>query len=260
MWRLPSITKQESKARPRPTPSPSPRSTLNEVLRLNAFRTSSKDHSTSSLSPTEPLDQVAQLLNNDLRVVAEFFPDVQYEVLREVLQKYDGDSRLDVALWQIHKHKAEWARGRLQEPPRDRFEIIPPVEQFRTEQYRSASKRVLCKEFSVLSVSSVDAILAEVNYSYTRARPLLNEIAAKSWRATFQSIFRKRKAMVGPPGFLKGDRDTLTEVVGNSELELEIEELFYADVLGTNATIIGSAAPHSDGEAVSPEELFECQV
>lgn len=258
MWQFPSITKQERRSRPQSTPPP--RSTLNEVLRLNAFRAGGKDDPTPTPSCVEPGDKGAHLLNNDLRVIAEFFPDVQYEVLRKVLQKYDGDSRLEVALWQIHKHKAQWARGRLQEPPRDRLETVPLIEQFRTEQYKTASKRLLYREFSVLSASSVDAILAEVNYSYTRARPLLSEIAAKSWRATLQSIFRRKKAVVGPPSFLKGSHDALAEITGDGELEIEVEELFHVSLSSIGATTPRVATQTSAGKTVDAEDLFECQV
>lgn len=71
---------------------------------------------------------------------------------------------------------------------------VAPEELFRSETYRNIVKAALCKEFSGLSRSTIDGVLAEVNFSYTRARPTLKELSRKGWRATISNLnpFRRK--------------------------------------------------------------------
>lgn len=268
MWRPSSSPRRPTKSESsRPTRPPlSPRSTLNEVLRINQFRT--KNASSSALVIKEQnLHDEAVHLNNDLAVLANVFTDVKYEVIRELLLRFDGDSRLEICTEQLYRYKTEWSKGRVQAPPRDQDEEIPAEEQFRTARYRDASVRLLTREFSSLNRSAVEAVLAEVNHAYLKARPILQEISNKSWRATFQSLFRRRKDPdTAPPFLLEKGRFGL-EILpsGSAELDQELEEKF---VLPARRLLIATreeqdrklALDINEKQAIEADALFECQI
>ncbi|KAJ9650370.1 hypothetical protein H2198_010320 [Neophaeococcomyces mojaviensis] len=266
MWRSSSSPRRlASKSESSTTRPPlSPRSTLTEVLRINQFR--SKNTSSQSLSSREKEDE-ATSLNNDLIILANVFPDVKLDVLRELLRRFDGDSRLQICTEQLYRYKAEWTDGRLQVPPRDIDDAISIEEQFRTEQYRNACGRILYKEFSSLNKSAVDAVLAEVNNSYVKARPVLQEIANKSWRATLQSLFRRRKERDSVPAFLWERGKVGSDLVpsGSTELDQELEDLFVLPVrreqAATREEIDHSLAVRlNEKEATDAQALYECQI
>jgi hypothetical protein len=272
MWLSSSSTKRSSNSTPatrlastaRPT---SPGSTLAEVLRKNPFRAGSKDH----LVLEEQEDEDTSIaLNKDLHVLSQFFPDVKIEVFRELLVRFDGDSRLPICTEQIYKYKAEWARGRCNVPPRDTDELVPVEELFRTKQYVDAVRRTVGREFSSLSRSAIDAVLAEVNFSYTHARSTLQGLANKSWKATFTSIFRRKKLQDELPAILlekprndaNGRRLLAT---GSTELDQELERLFLLPIspqtLKTQQAIdLELAEAINLQEAEDADALYECQV
>ena len=176
------------------------------------------------LSKYSPEPDLAEL-NNSLVALAAVFPDVRPEVFREMLTSFTEESRLFVVAEQLLRHKAEWVKGRWRVPDREgrslekslesgseemaveedgpRMEqarsvdqaLVPLEEQFRSESYKEAARKTLYQEFKSLSKTTVDAVLAEKNYSYSMARPTLQTIWAKSWRYslfnTFLSKWRK---------------------------------------------------------------------
>ncbi|KAJ4516407.1 hypothetical protein HRR83_001736 [Exophiala dermatitidis] len=247
----------------RPT---SPGSTLAEVLRRNPFRAGSKE--TVSQIPEE--QDASVLLNKDLLVLAEFFPDVKVEVLRELLLRFDGDSRLPICTEQLYKYKSEWAKGRLNVPPRGQDEPIPAHELFRTKQYVDAVKWAVSREFAGLSRSAVEAVLAEVNFSYTDARPILQGLASKSWKVTFTSIFRRKGGQDSvPPSLLDRTRADPQHpkllASGSEELDKELAALFKQHVVqgrpkGHETDDLELAQALNQREAEEAGTLFECQV
>lgn len=265
MWRPSSSPRRPTKSEST-RPSLSPRSTLSEVLRINQFR--SRNTSASALAAAEKdLRDEADQLNSDLAVLANVFTDVKYEVLRELLRRFDGDSRLEICTEQLYRYKKEWVRGRIQAPPRDQGEAIPTEEQFRTKKYRDACAKILSREFSSLNKSAVEAVLAEANDTYGKARPILQEIANKSWRATLQSLFRRRKNPEITPAFLweKGKVGEEFVASGSAELDQELDEMLVAPARRALATTREEqdrrlAVDLNENLASEAGALFECQI
>jgi len=209
-------------------------------------------------------------LNKDLLVLADFFPDVKVEVLRELLLRFDGDSRLALCTEQLFKYKAEWARGRLNVPPRDLDEPIPRKECFRTKGYIDAVKRTVGREFNSLNKSAIDAVLAEVNYSYTDARPTLQGLANKTWKIAITSIFKKKKPITEPPSILldKGKSDPGASrllATGSTVLDQELTALFSIPEAvpkprDQQAVDLELAEAINLQEAEDAGALFECQI
>ncbi|KAK5384254.1 hypothetical protein LTS13_002448 [Exophiala xenobiotica] len=245
----------------RPT---SPGSTLAEVLRKNPFRSGSKE----SLSRKDE-DDPSISLNKDLSVLADFFPDIKIEVLRELLVRFDGDSRLPICTEQLIKYKVEWAKGRVNIPPRGLEESVAAEEQFRTREYIDAAKWTLGREFNGLSKGAIDAVLAEVNHSYTLARPTLQAIASRSWRNTFTNLFKKRRSQSEAPSILleRTKIDTGGARVlgtGSQELDEELSALFTTPIEShredQEAADLKVAQALNLKEAEEADALFECQV
>ncbi|KAL4889842.1 hypothetical protein BDV59DRAFT_101811 [Aspergillus ambiguus] len=180
--------------------------TITEALRNNPFGTRSRSESAAA-TPDERSKPEAKELNDDLETLSLIFPDVKIEVFRELLVRFQGDSRLRVCVDQLLRNKNEWVAGRwnVQEGttggnadadcPRDINAVVPPHERFRSPEYKSAVKAALVKEFNVLSKSTVEAVLAEVNFDYLRARPTLHDLSRKTWRAAINNIlpFRSKR-------------------------------------------------------------------
>ncbi|KAI5308639.1 hypothetical protein KEM55_005233, partial [Ascosphaera atra] len=189
----------------------------------------SKSHSAASTTLRETLNAIPpkeseedaerRELNDSLARLAELFPDIKVEVFRELLTRFDGTSRLQVCIEQLLRYRTEWVRGRWnvpghdndandnmqdgiarantaianQAPPASASDGVPLDEQFRTEEYKKAVRTLVGSEFKALSRSTIDAVLAEVNFSYTRARPTLRELSSKTWRATIGNLFTIRR-------------------------------------------------------------------
>lgn len=154
--------------------------------------------------PTEDPD--LRDLNNSLAALTAIFPDVQVEVFREMLSSFAEESRLAVVTEALLKSKMKWVRGRyriaagkeatgdgtaIQPTSRDR---VRAEEKFRSIEYKRGVKATLYREFKGLSRSTINAVLAEHNYSYTLARPTLVALSSKSWRFSLSSLFLRRKS------------------------------------------------------------------
>jgi hypothetical protein len=154
-------------------------------------------------------------LNAALQALTDIFPDIQPEVFREMLQTFSGESRLEIVTETIMKEGAKWIHGRYrmpreQEEQREtarkyKYRVfgenrdtrgVPLAlkDTFRSKAYRDAVKEAFYHEFKGLSHSTVKAVLAEYNYSYTDARPTLLDLVSKSWRYSITKLFTRRKA------------------------------------------------------------------
>lgn len=154
-------------------------------------------------------------LNAALQALTDIFPDVQPEVFREMLTSFSADSRLQVITETLLKHGHKYVRGRYRMPaqheeqretahkykyrriasPTDTRGIPLALEEtFRSVRYIAATTDALNQEFKGLSHSTIKAVLAEYNWSYTHARPTLLELSTRSWRSSITNFLMRRKA------------------------------------------------------------------
>ncbi|TVY83588.1 E3 ubiquitin-protein ligase [Lachnellula suecica] len=160
------------------------------------------------LLPVNPEDPDLRVLNNSLAALAAIFPDVQVEVFREMLSSFEEVSRLEVVTEALMKSKMRWVRGRYRvgagkEAPQGNPDEATQTasqaqvlaeEKFRSAEYKKSVKTTTYREFKGLSRSTINAVLAEHNYSYTLARPTLVALSSKSWRFSLSSLFLRRKS------------------------------------------------------------------
>ena len=153
-------------------------------------------------------------LNASLHALTDIFPDIQPEVFREMLASFSEQSRLEVITETLLRHDAKWVRGRYRMPSEQeeqrkishkyKYRVVESQKDtrgmplaredtFRSRSYREAATEVLYQEFKGLSHSTIKAVLAEYNWSYTHARPALLELVSKSWRYTITNLFTRRK-------------------------------------------------------------------
>ncbi|KAE8552959.1 hypothetical protein EYB25_004338 [Talaromyces marneffei] len=272
--------------------------TINEALRNNPFGSTSRaraleaEAQATSLLENEERRADLEDRNRSLVILAALFPDVRIEVFRELLTRFDGTSRLHVCVEQLLKHKKQWVQGRWNIPIdgkdgsnnvsgsilTDPDTAVAPEELFRSETYRNIVKAALCKEFSGLSRSTIDGVLAEVNFSYTRARPTLKELSRKGWRATISNLnpFRRKRDNNKDDNPLiawERSRDTdgaslsiprLRQKTGSDELDQEIQETLIAPVLREQKETqeyqdYTFASEINEKEAIAENSLYECQ-
>ncbi|KAH7017599.1 hypothetical protein EDB80DRAFT_705400 [Ilyonectria destructans] len=132
-------------------------------------------------------------LNSSLEALAAIFPDIQIEVFRELLSNFDGESRLALVADALLKNRATWVKGRWRVDKDVQAEAVPKTEVFRSKEYKKAVQTLAWHEFKGLSRSTINAVLAESNYSYLEARRTLVTLSSKSWRFTISSLFFRRK-------------------------------------------------------------------
>lgn len=132
-------------------------------------------------------------LNASLEALAAAFPDVQVEVFRELLRNFDGESRLALVADALLKNRVAWVKGRWRVADEPRPGQVPKAEVFKSKEYKTAVQKLAWHEFKGLSRSTINAVLAESNYSYLEARQTLVTLSSKSWRFTISSLFFRRK-------------------------------------------------------------------
>lgn len=189
---------------------------------------------------------------------------------------------------QLLRYRTEWVRGRYNVPssttiPRkieggdgedgaqqQRIANIEAEERFRSEDYKVAVRTTLAQEFRPLSRSAIDAVLAEVNFSYARARPTLRDLSRKSWRSTFGNIFpfRKKKEKDEHPlmvwqRFAEGELVPRLKSTGSEELDTELHETLLAPLLTQKKEEQEErdqrlAEELNESEAKALEALYEC--
>jgi hypothetical protein len=199
--------------------------------------------------------------------------------------RFDGQSRLQVCVEQLLRHKNEWVAGRWNVPTgtgggaddgdvsREHDErVVPPEERFRSDEYKASVKCVLAKEFSGLSRSTVEAVLAEANFCYMRARPTLKELSRRTWRATLNNIFpsfKRKKDKDEHPLVVwqrRGDGELVPRLkeTGCVELDRELYEALLAPLLRVRREEqeekdFKLAEELNDREAQAVDALYECE-
>ncbi|BCR87153.1 uncharacterized protein ACHE_31140A [Aspergillus chevalieri] len=272
-------------------PSSSSNSTSSTILRT-PFTTSRTRTLPKTEEQLEEHHREQAELNTALETLARVFPDVKVEVFREMLVRFDGNSRVEVCVDELIRHKKEWVAGRWNVPDGDNAGsgtaagaaggvvggvgedegAVPYEERFRSDEYKAAVKAALGKEFTALSKSTMDAVLAEVNFCYHRARPTLRDLARRTWRATFNNLFPsfKRKKDRDEHPLLMWQRRADGEAVpklketGCAELDRELHEALLAPLLrqkqeeqeGRDYQL---AEELNESEAKAADALYECE-
>ncbi|KAJ5851876.1 uncharacterized protein N7529_011261 [Penicillium soppii] len=267
--------------------------TLSEALRNNPFGNTRSRSGQLSAHETEEQQREQDELNNTLETLVRIFPDVQIEVFRELLVRFDGQSRTQVCVEELLRHKKKWVSGRWNLPegnseadaqgvastasedfsqPDSETGLVPPEERFRSNKYKTAVRMAMVKEFNSLNKSTIEAVLAEVNFSYVRARPILRDLSRRTWRATFNSMFpsfRRKKDREEHP-FMVWHRSADGELVpalketGSSELDAELHEMMVAPLLRQRreeqeGKDFRFASDLNEKEAQAVDALFECE-
>ncbi|KAL1954431.1 hypothetical protein VTO42DRAFT_1201 [Malbranchea cinnamomea] len=293
--RLSASTSIAASSREPGSSSSSPSTNPTDTLRGSS---SSRSLSRSQICVPTDADEKArerEELNECLVTLAQLFPDVKVEVFRELLMRFDGKSRLQVCVEQLLRHRSEWVKGRWKEPgdttgarPTPTIDVaaadnasigtaaataagIPAEELFRSEEYKAAVTATLSQEFRPLSKSTIAAVLAEVNYSYIQARPTLQELSRKTWRATLGTFlpFKKRKkGKVGHPLLIwqkTADGEDLPSLkeTGCAELDKELRDAFLEPLLAQareerETRDLTLATQLNEAEAEAAEALYEC--
>ncbi|USW54443.1 Putative TRIAD supradomain-containing protein [Septoria linicola] len=236
-------------------------------------------------------------LNVALSALVDIFPDVQPDVFREMLMSISKESRLQIVTEHILTKKAKWVKGRYRTPS----QVVRPKlrkarggsraftndrsaeqvhltdeEQFRGEAYRTAVKQVFYQEFRNLSKSTIRGVLAEQNFSYTLSRPVLQQVASRSWRFSFTSLWTKRsventaEARNHPfivwqtQGYAGAPEVPAVRRTGNGELDHELHELFVVPFVTQQRKEhyrldFEIASALNEAEAEHAEALFECE-
>jgi hypothetical protein len=246
-------------------------------------------HEKEQLKPVNSEAPDLRELNNSLTALAAIFPDVQVEVFREMLSSFDEDSRLAVVTEALLKSKMKWVRGRYrvaagkEAPQGDQGTAalqtatqipVRAEEKFRSIEYKKAVKSTTYREFKGLSRSTINAVLAEHNYSYTLARPTLVALSSKSWRFSLSSLFLRRKS----PSSLEAEHHPLViwqspgrgsiiptlRVTGSPELDHELFETLIGPI--QHRTLVEQEAKDhalavelNNGEAETNEALHDCE-
>ena len=225
-------------------------------------------------------------LNQELAVLMAIFPHILPEVFREMLMTFQGESGIYTVVDQLLNHCDQWVRGRWRKPDREvilldnsyggTVSAVPLREQFRKPGYKRAVRNALGQEFASLHKSTVDAVAAEQNFSYIQSRPILKQIAAKSWRHAVHRFFSRWRSAGGQPmdqhfmllwpgqpvekdGVLPTLRDT-----GDAELDQELHQALLAPLLEKsrlNQTNADWALANEINEinARNVDALYECE-
>ncbi|KAK3690629.1 hypothetical protein LTR37_019073 [Vermiconidia calcicola] len=238
----------------------------------------------------QPEDIDLEELNAALAALIDVFPDVHPEVFRKMLLSISKESRLEVVTEHLLTKQAKWVRGRYRSPQspsngkleRPKLELgegdvetaVPEGVMLRSDSYKMAVKQVCYQEYRSLSHSSIKAVLAEENFSYTLARPILQQLSSRPWRFSLSSLWPKRtlSSTAGEhpyviwqsPGSVDGLASPAVKRTGSPELDQELYDLFVAPVLDNQRqTLLAGdhafATRLNDAEAEAADALFECE-
>ena len=244
-----------------------------------------RNNGLSKMQEDEEEESLAEL-NNNLSILASTFPRILPEVFRELLQTFDGNSQLQIAVEQLLKHQDQWVRGRwrtnitesqaeAEEPGLVQPTVTAP-DAFRRASYKSAARKLLHEEFKVLSRSKIEAVLAEENYCYSRTRPTLQKLASKTWRNTFSALlakWRKPTELIPKDHYaliwLSGPDEETKKVptlrdTGNTELNSELHYHVLKPLLeNTEADQEDKdwdvATAVNEAEAKDAQAIYECE-
>lgn len=230
-----------------------------------------------SLKHSEPKEVEVEELNFALEVLVEVFPDVEIEGLREMLVNVSPESRVELVAEGLLKRKGKVGRSRdLGGREKGKGRMVAAVEReemFRSEGYKKAVKQVLYAEFRNLSHSTIRGVLAERNFSYAAARPVLQQVASRSWRFSISS-FWSRKPNVGAGAEehpfvvwrsgIDGVATPSIKKTGSEELDRELYYLFVEPIVTKQKqdrlqADFDVAAEINEQEAEEAEALFDCE-
>lgn len=221
-------------------------------------------------------------LNNSLTVLATIFPRVGPEVIREMLQIFDGESRIHVIAEQLLKHQDEWVKGRwrnvVKETDQSRNDQAPVAVEdlFRRVGYKSAVRTTLYEEFKTFSRNDIEKVLVEQNFCYTRARLVLQMVLSRSWRNNFSAFLSKLLKSSKSTNsdhhmiiWLKSSEDGVNDIPALKEVgDRELEEELYQNVLLPFLRKAKKAQEDKDWEiamtlneteATDAKAMYECQ-
>ncbi|KAG0156499.1 hypothetical protein PDIDSM_3678 [Penicillium digitatum] len=278
--------------------SPNSYSIALEALRNNPFGSTSRSRRPiqRSAHETEEHKREQEELNTALETLVRVFPDVQIEVFRELLLRFDGQSRLQVCVEELLRHKKKWVSGRWNSPEGsteaeaegnartvpggdnfarrnvDNGGLVPPEERFRSDEYKAAVRMAMTREYNGLNKSTVEAVLAEVNFSYARARPTLRDLSRRTWRATFNSMFpsfrgkkdREEHPLLAWHHRADGELVPILKETGCGELDAELHDMLLAPLLRQkreeqHAKDFRFASELNEKEAQEFNALYECE-
>lgn len=236
----------------------------------------------------EPVQPDLIDLNDSFAVLVEVFPDVQAEDLREMLSSISAHSRVQIVTEHLLKQQRKPVVTKDRVAPKSKA-IAPRAarslsrngtmmlvaeNRFQSEEYKRAVKQVLYQEFKNLSHSTIKAIMAEQNYSYTLSRPVLQQVAAKSWRLAIPNFWTKRPmpTAAGEHPFIiwqsqsgpDNCRVPAVKRTGSTQLDHEIHAHFVEPIIIRQRSELINAdfvfASHvNEKEATDAEALFECE-
>ncbi|KAL8775193.1 MAG: hypothetical protein Q9194_003822 [Teloschistes cf. exilis] len=221
-------------------------------------------------------------LNAALETLIQIFPNVLPEVFREILLRFDGESRLEVAVDQLVKYEHLWVQGRWRPQiesigTRDTVDAtkLSKKDSFRRNSYKVAVKAALLQEFKSLSKSAIKAVLAEQNHSYTSARPILQGIASRNWRHSINKFFsrwsRRTDDEAEKHPFIRwttsstnGTRIPTLRKSGDDELDHELDQFILTPLYARckaqqEARDWDVALRTNQDEARNADAFFECE-
>lgn len=234
-------------------------------------------------SNTELNEAALKDSNQTLQLLTSLFPHITPIVFREMLTSFKGESSLYLVTDQLLKHPDKWVQGRwnssLQQTGLFQQNLkpsLPVEEQFRRADYKEAARIALYQEFRSVPKKTIDTVIAGNNYSYTRARPVLQGIEAQSWRQRFKIFFLTRNRTVKDnqeehymlEWSMTSDRLNYLEPrlkrTGDFELDQELNDKVLGPLLERKkARQVRSdwalAMRTNEEEARNAEALYECE-
>ncbi|CAK4030847.1 E3 ubiquitin- ligase RNF216-like [Lecanosticta acicola] len=225
-----------------------------------------------------PEDRNVKELNEALRVLVELFPDVEVEVLREMVVNVSKESRVElVAEAMLKKRRKGTGRVRLEaEGGGKKGENADGLEKedlFRSESYKKAVKQVFCQEFRNLSHSTIRGVLAEQNFSYTLSRPILQQVTSRSWRFSISNLWARKAtdstvAAGGHPFIVwktnGAEPEPIVRKTGCEELDQELYEQFVEPIVARQRqerlqADFAAASEINEKQAEEAAALFDCE-
>lgn len=208
-------------------------------------------------------------LNHCVEALTIIFPDVQLEVFREILSKFDGESRFELVTDHLLRNGAEWVKGRWRKQPKEGEPPLPEysrLDGFRSLEYKGAVRALAWEEFKGLSRSMIEAVLAEHNYYYLDARETLADVSTRSWRFTFTGLFYRRKAvdmkraidhpLISWRSFGNGAIVPTIRATGSAELDRELYNVLVRP-LKTKEDKLQNERDHLVAAAINTEDAEE---
>ncbi|KAF1979989.1 hypothetical protein BU23DRAFT_548205 [Bimuria novae-zelandiae CBS 107.79] len=267
-----------------------------KLLSKNSGPSASESLAFPILAPDpESSDGDVRDLNASLQALTDIFPDIQPEAFRELLSSLGPESRLEVVTEQLLRHGAKWARGRYRMPAEQeeqqavahkyKYRNVDTVkdtrgvplareDKFRSKAYKNAAKEALYGEFKGLSHSTIRAVLAEYNWSYTQARPTLLGLSSHSWRSSITNFLMRRKApsandhplvmWLGPDAKTGRGRKPLLVKTKSLELDQELYETLIVPELEKQRKEqerhdFELALKWNEEQAEADGELYDCE-